>query len=72
MSTGRKAAFGVPASEAIRVRVTPEQRRALEEVAQENRTDLSGVIRDAVNTYVSDYKDDRPFPARGTKLSQAS
>lgn len=61
----RPARVDEPASEAIRVRVTPHERRSLEQVARENRTDVSGVIRDAVNSYVSDYRDTGVF--RGTK-----
>lgn len=53
----RPARFGEPATDAIRVRVTPDQRRDLERVAQENRTNMAGVIREAVNTYVADYRD---------------
>lgn len=64
----RPARFGEPATEAIRVRVTREQRRELRRVARENRTDVTGVIRDAVNTYVADYRERPVF--RGPKLGQ--
>ena len=57
----RPAIFGEPATEAIRVRVTRDQRLALERVALENHTDVAGLIRDAVNTYVADYKDSAVF-----------
>ena len=53
----RPSLFGEAATEMIRVRVTRSQRRDLEQVARENRADLSGVIRDAVNTYVADYRE---------------
>jgi predicted transcriptional regulator len=53
----RPARFGEPASASIRVRVTPDQKRDLRRVARENRTDMAGVIREAVNTYVADYRD---------------
>lgn len=53
----RPALFGEPASETIRVRVTPTQRRDLVQVAQANHTDVAGVIREAVNEFVSDYRD---------------
>jgi predicted transcriptional regulator len=56
----RPCQFDEPASGAIRVRVTPEQRRALEQVARENNTDVSGAIRQAVNDYVADYRDAHP------------
>jgi hypothetical protein len=61
----RPARSDVPANDAIRVRVTKAERRDLEQVARDNRTNMAGVIRDAVNTYVSDYRDRRVF--RGPK-----
>lgn len=57
----RPPKFGTPAVHVIVVRVTDEQRTALAQVAGENQTDLSGVIREAVNTYVADYKESVPF-----------
>lgn len=57
----RPALFGEPATAAIRVRVTPEQRRELERVARENRTAVADVIRLAVNTFVSDYREQPVF-----------
>jgi hypothetical protein len=62
----RPARFGEPATDAIRVRVTPGQRLALEQVARDNQTDLAGVIREAVNTFVADYSE-APVPFRGTE-----
>ena len=62
----RPRRFNEPASKAIRVRVTPQQRIELEQVARENQTDVSGVIRDAVNDYVADYRDTNPV-FRSTK-----
>jgi hypothetical protein len=45
----------------IRVRVTLEQRRELEQVARENRTTISGAMREAVNEYVGDYRENHPL-----------
>jgi hypothetical protein len=64
----RPAIFGEPASEAIRVRVTPRQRRDLEQVARANHTDVAGVIRDAVNEYVADYGAKRPFVVQNAEV----
>lgn len=61
----RPALFGEPASQAIRVRVTRGHRRALEQVARENRATLTEIVREAINTYVADYKDATVF--RGPK-----
>jgi uncharacterized protein (DUF1778 family) len=57
----RPARFGSAATETIRVRVTPDQKRDLERVAKENQTDVSGVIREAVNEYVSDFRESDCF-----------
>lgn len=45
------------ATSRIHVRVTPGQRLEIRRVAAENGTDVSGVIREAVNEYVSDYRE---------------
>jgi len=52
-------------TEVIRVRVTPAQRLELVRVARENGTLVSEVIREAVDEYVSDYRESGIF--RGTK-----
>lgn len=57
---GRRPAFGSPATVVIRVRVTAAQHDDLRRVAQVNQTDISGAIRDAVDGYVSDFRDDAP------------
>jgi hypothetical protein len=59
--------YGEPASAAIRVRVTPTQRRDLERVARANHTDLAGVIREAVNEYATDCGARRPFVVHNDK-----
>jgi len=61
----RPARADTAATDTIRVRVTPSERRDLEHVARENHTNLAGVIREAVNEYVADYRDEPTF--RGTK-----
>ena len=66
----RPSLFDTPATQDIHVRVTPEQRRALEQVARENQTHLAAVIREAVNTFVADYQEARVF--RRPKLDRAS
>ena len=45
-------------------RITPSQRRDLFEVARENRTSATDVLRDAVNSYVQDYRERRLFRHR--------
>lgn len=62
----RPAQFGQPAVDAIRIRITVEQRRELEQVARENRTNLAAMIREAVNEYVADYREGAPV-FRGPK-----
>jgi hypothetical protein len=41
--------------------VTPAQRLELRRVASDNRTGVAGLIREAVNEYVADYGERRPF-----------
>jgi len=54
----------------IRIRVTESQRLAIEAVAAENDTSVAGVIRDAVDDYVADYREKSVF--RGTKRKDRS
>lgn len=56
----RPATFGTPATDAIRVRVTPEQKRELKQLAKENQTNIASVIREAVNAYAADCRDRPP------------
>jgi len=57
---GRPRHFDDPASQRVTVRLTAAQRLDLKQVAADNRTNLTGVIRDAVASYVADYRD-RPL-----------
>jgi len=59
--TGRKPLFDVPASQRIYVNVTPAQRLELRRVASVSQTGVAGVIREAVNEYVADFNERRPF-----------
>jgi hypothetical protein len=58
---GRPPLNEVAATERIYVRVTPAQRLELRRVASDNKTHVSGIIREAVNEYVSDYGERNPF-----------
>jgi hypothetical protein len=49
-----------PAVVVIRVRVTRSEHVDLARVARDNQTTVSGVIRESVNEFVSDYRDDPP------------
>jgi hypothetical protein len=59
--TGRPPLADAPADKRITVRVTAAQRLELRRVASDNSTGMSGVIREAVDEYVGDYSDRRPF-----------
>jgi hypothetical protein len=59
--TGRPPLYDVPASTRISVKVTPAQRLELRRVASDNRTGMAGIIREAVNEFVSDYGERRTF-----------
>lgn len=58
---GRPPLAEVSATTRLAVRVTPAQRLELRRVASENRTGMSGILREAVNAFVSDYGDRRTF-----------
>ncbi len=49
-----------PAVVVIRVRVTRGEQVELEQVARDNRTTVSGLIREAVDEYAADYRESRP------------
>lgn len=58
---GRGRPSRVPGESApirLSVRMTTSERGALEEVARENCVSLAEVVREAVNEYVADYRDD--------------
>jgi hypothetical protein len=61
---GRPCTFEAPAADRISLRLTSAQRLELRRVAFENQTNLSGVVREAVNSYVADYGDRRVFRRR--------
>jgi hypothetical protein len=58
---GRKPLHDVPASARISIAVTPAQRLEIRRVASDNRSGVSGLIREAVNEFVADYGERRPF-----------
>jgi predicted DNA-binding protein len=60
----RSSLFGEPASESIRVRVTPDQKTALKQVAKDNHTKMANVIREAVDEYIADCQESRCFVVR--------
>jgi hypothetical protein len=58
---GRPPLFDVPATARVTFALTPAQHLELQRVASDNRTGVSGIIREAVNEFVSDYGDRPPF-----------
>ncbi len=58
---GRPLINDVPATARIELRVTPAQRLDIKRVAQENGTGMSGVMREAINEYVADYRERQLF-----------
>jgi len=59
--SGRPRRYDEAATHRVTVRVTPTQRVALGQVAHENRSNVSGIIREAVNEFVADYRDGSVF-----------
>ena len=55
---------GDPATVRISIRVTPSVKSDLEQVARDNLTTSAGVIREAVNEYVFDYRNRPVFVLR--------
>ena len=58
---GRPAFYGSRATKRVEFTVTAEQRRELGHVAAECGKSLATVIKEAVNEYVSDYRDRKVF-----------
>jgi hypothetical protein len=58
---GRPRLYDTPASARITFAVTPAQRLELRRVASDNRTGLSGILREAVNEFVADYGERQVF-----------
>jgi hypothetical protein len=54
----------VPATARVSLAMTPAQRLELKRVATENGTGMSGVIREAVNEFVSDYRERQVFRSK--------
>ena len=61
---GRPTLYDTQADARISLNVTPAQLAELKLVARENRTTVSGIIREAVNEFVADYDERRPFAPR--------
>lgn len=57
----RPRRFEERATVVISIRVTPAQQDDLRQVARENHVKLADVIRDAVNSYVADYREAPAF-----------
>jgi len=45
----------------VSLRVTAEQRKHIRIAAAENHTDVAGLLRDAIESYVADFRDDPVF-----------
>jgi len=57
----KPARLDEPASSRVTIRLTPGERADLDRVARDNRMRTATVVREAVNEYVSDYRDRRVF-----------
>lgn len=62
MKRGPRPARGVSATEVVRIRLTPAERRDLKEAADANQhASLAAAIREAINDWVSDFRDRPAF-----------
>jgi len=57
MARGRPPRQAEPSTSKVGVRLTPAERRDLQQVAKESRQSVAAVVRDAVNEYVADYRE---------------
>lgn len=62
---GQPPIFGVPLSRKIEVWVTEDQLADLESVAEAEHKSKSALIRDAVDSYVGDFRDQAVFDPDG-------
>lgn len=60
------------ASEQLFIRVTPGERRAIGHAADELRITITELIRQAVNEFVGDFSERKPFSSDGTQRSSVS
>jgi hypothetical protein len=58
---GPKPKYGEAVHAQVKVWVTPQQRLRLQHAAKVNLTTVSDLLRDAVESYVSDFSDDPMF-----------
>jgi hypothetical protein len=58
---GRRPRATVAATERIEIVVTKAERSGLERIAATERKTLSAVIREAVNEFVGDFSEEKPF-----------
>lgn len=65
---GRPCRAEVPSTARITVRLTPQERSALEQVAADNRQSILQVVREAVNCFVADYGERVIFTPSGDRL----
>lgn len=61
---GRRTIYDTSVVKNIQFRVTEEQSVNLKQIAADERRKLAAIIRDAVNEYVSDYMEKKPFVNR--------
>lgn len=63
---------GETASERVWAWLTPSERRSLERCALETHTELSVIIREAINEYVADFSEQKVFSVTGNSRPSVS
>lgn len=58
---GRPPAAGVAATATVKCRLTPEQRQQLHDIALMERRSVAEIVRDSINEYVLDFRDEPVF-----------
>jgi predicted DNA-binding protein len=70
---GRPPAAGVVATERLQFRLTASERKQLHDIGKMEGRPVAEVVRDAINEYVSDFRDDPLFvraPGRADSVGQ--
>ena len=70
---GRPPSAGVAATEILKFRLTASERQQLRDIAKVEGRPVAEVVRDSINEYVSDFRDDQLFvraPGRGHSVGR--
>jgi len=67
---GRPPTAGVAADQRLQFRLTASERKQLSAIAKMEGRPVADVVRDSINEYVSDFRDDPVFVRRPDSVGQ--